>query len=157
MNAVHFSSKKQDWATPWELFRSWDITHGPFNLDVCATEENAKCDQYFSPQENGLSQPWGGVCWMNPPYGRDIKNWVAKAVSEVKAGRASRVVCLLPARTDTAWWHENVIAAAAEIIFLRGRIKFEGAKHSAPFPSALVIFEGKKAPRARTAGMRETA
>lgn len=136
---VHFSSKKMDWATPWELFRVWDISHGPFTLDVCATWENAKCRVFFPPAANGLLQRWHGTCWMNPPYGREIGRWIAKAVGEIHQGHANRVVCLLPARTDTAWWHELVIPYG-DIHFLRGRVRFEGAEHAAPFPSAIVIF-----------------
>lgn len=122
---VHFSSKKMDWATPWELFRAWDISHGPFDLDVCATPKNAKCGRYYTPEMNGLAEYWFGTCWMNPPYGREIGRWIAKAVGEVHKNHAERVVCLLPARTDTAWWHELVIPYG-EIHFLRGRVRFEG-------------------------------
>ena len=139
VNNVHFSSKKMDWATPWELFRAWDLSHGPFDYDVCATPQNAKCRKYFTPEMNGLLQSWYGVCWMNPPYGREIGRWIAKAVGEVQVGNAERVVCLVPARTDTAWWHELVMRCG-EIHFLRGRVRFEGAEHAAPFPSAIVVF-----------------
>ena len=138
-NNVHFSSKKMDWATPWELFRAWDLSHGPFDYDVCATPQNAKCRKYFTPEMNGLLQSWYGFCWMNPPYGREIGRWIAKAVGEVQVGNAERVVCLVPARTDTAWWHELVMRCG-EIHFLRGRVRFEGAEHAAPFPSAIVVF-----------------
>ena len=136
---VHFSSRKTDWATPWTLFRQWDTLQGPFTLDVCATDENAKCGHFFSPKDDGLSQNWSGVCWMNPPYGRAISHWIAKAVVEVNTAGVRRVVCLLPARTDTAWWHTFVIPHGA-VRFLRGRIRFEGAAHPAPFPSAIVVF-----------------
>lgn len=137
---VHFSSKKQDWATPWLLFQEWAASHGPFELDVCATVKNAKCKCFFSPADDGLIQEWRGICWMNPPYGRDLPHWISKAVAEVRAGRASRVVCLIPARTDTAWWHDFVLPYGA-VHYLRGRVRFEGAASSAPFPSAVVIFE----------------
>ena len=136
---VHFSSKEMEWATPWELFRVWNISHGPFTLDVCATWENAKCRTFFSPATNGLIQCWHGVCWMKPPYGREIGRWIAKAVEEIHQRNAERIVCLLPARTDTAWWHAFVMPYG-DIHFLRGRVRFEGAKHPAPFPSAVVIF-----------------
>jgi len=139
MRAI-FSSKRQDWATPWEVFRQWDLTFGPFTLDVCATAHNAKCKRYFSPEDNGLVQTWSGICWMNPPYGRGIDQWLDKAALEVRAGHALRVVCLLPARTDSAWWHD-LIFPRCTVYFLRGRIRFEGAAHSAPFPSAIVLFE----------------
>lgn len=138
-NNLHFSSKKMDWATPWELFRAWDLSHGPFDYDVCATPQNAKCRKYFTPEMNGLLQSWYGICWMNPPYGREIGRWIAKAVGEVQVGNAERVVCLVPARTDTAWWHVLVMRCG-EIHFLRGRVRFEGAEHAAPFPSAIVVF-----------------
>ena len=98
---VQFSSRKTDWATPWTLFRQWDTLQGPFTLDVCATAENAKCGHFFSPKDDGLSQNWSGVCWLNPPYGRAISHWIAKAVVEVNTAGVRRVVCLLPARTDT--------------------------------------------------------
>lgn len=134
---VHFSSRKDDWATPWPLFRICEQAYGPFSLDVCATAANAKCQRFFSPDVNGLLQPWRGNCWMNPPYGRGIGKWIEKAVAEAKNG--SRVVCLLPARTDTAWWHGFVLPHG-HVHFLRGRVRFEGAKHPAPFPSAIVVF-----------------
>lgn len=134
---VHFSSKKMDWATPWPLFHICEESYGPFSLDVCATASNAKCQRFFSPDVNGLLQRWYGVCWMNPPYGRTIGQWIEKAVAESQQG--ARVVCLLPARTDTVWWHDLVLPHG-HVHFLRGRVRFEGAKHHAPFPSAIVVF-----------------
>ena len=77
--SVHFLSKKYDWATPWPLFRELDARFGPFELDVCATAHNAKCKKFFSPEDDGLNQVWHGVCWMNPPYGRALPYWMAKA------------------------------------------------------------------------------
>lgn len=137
---IHFSSERQDWATPWPFFRQIDEKYGPCELDVCALPETAKCEKYFTPSEDGLIQSWPGVCWMNPPYGREIAKWVCKAWQEVHLlNNAARVICLLPARTDTRWWHEFVTKAAI-CEFIRGRIKFQGAKHSAPFPSAIVVF-----------------
>ena len=138
---VHFLSKKYDWATPWPLFRELDARFGPFELDVCATAHNAKCKKFFSPEDDGLNQVWHGICWMHPPYGRALPHWMAKAVNEIEMERAKRMICLLPARTDTAWWHRYVLPFAAEIHYLRGRIRFEGAESSAPFPSAVVLFE----------------
>ena len=96
--SVHFLSKKYDWATPWPLFRELDARFGPFELDVCATAHNAKCKKFFSPEDDGLNQVWYGVCWMNPPYGRALPHWMAKAVNEIEMERAKRVICLLPAR-----------------------------------------------------------
>ena len=140
---VHFSSKKHDWATPWPLFQKLNDSYGPFELDVCATAQNAKCKSFFSLEDDGLAQVWHGVCWMNPPYGRALPRWMFKAVAEVRTGRARRVVCLLPVRTDTAWWHRYVLPYGAEIHYLRGRIRFEGAASSAPLPSGVVIFENR--------------
>ena len=142
MDKVHFSSERQDWATPQSIFDEISAKHGPFDLDVCAAEDNDKCEVFFDPITDGLSplNPWIGNCWMNPPYGRNIKQWVRKAVFSVKFGEAIKVVCLLPARTDTRWWHDYVIPYG-KVEFYKGRIRFEGAIHSAPFPSAIVVFE----------------
>jgi phage N-6-adenine-methyltransferase len=137
MNPVHFSSRSDDWATPQWLFDLLDAEFG-FTLDVCATADNAKCRHYFSPEMDGLKQDWRGVCWMNPPYGRQISRFVEKAHQSALQG--ATVVCLLPARTDTTYWH-RVIAHAAVIRFLKGRLKFGGAPNSAPFPSAVVVFQ----------------
>ena len=137
--SVHFSSKRDDWETPLSLFEGLRAEFG-IELDVCALPGNAKCPAYFGPEEDGLAQRWQGVCWMNPPYGRAIGEWVRKAWASAEQG--ATVVCLLPARTDTAWWHEYV-QKAAEIRFLRGRVRFVGAERSAPFPSAVVIFRPK--------------
>ena len=143
--AVHFSSKRQDWATPQEFFAVQESFHGPFDLDVCAFGFNAKCPRFYTYFEDGLWQPWHGVCWMNPPYGREIKKWVAKAVQETQAGRAKRVVCLLPSRTDTAWWHDYVMKYEQGLEYIRGRITFEGADNGAPFASAVVVFKSQEA------------
>jgi len=137
--SVHFSSKRDDWETPLSLFEGLRAEFC-IELDVCALPGNAKCPAYFGPEEDGLAQRWQGVCWMNPPYGRAIGEWVRKAWASAEQG--ATVVCLLPARTDTAWWHEYV-QKAAEIRFLRGRVRFVGAERSAPFPSAVVIFRPK--------------
>jgi phage N-6-adenine-methyltransferase len=133
--AVHFSSATDLWETPQWLFDEYDKQH-LFTLDVCALPENAKCAHYFTPEQDGLRQEWTGRCWMNPPYGREIGAWVRKAYES--ANRGATVVCLLPARTDTRWWHEYCMKG--EIRFLRGRLKFGDSKNSAPFPSAVVIF-----------------
>jgi len=133
---VHFSTKRTVWETPQDLFRILDDRFH-FSTDVCAIEENAKCTHYYSPEVDGLAQTWTGTCFMNPPYGRKIGEWVEKALQSAQGGAV--VVCLLPARTDTRWWHDFVIRAA-HIVFLRGRLKFGGSKTSAPFPSVIVIF-----------------
>lgn len=141
--AVHYSSKSVEWETPQELFDLLDEEFS-FTLDVCALPENAKCKRYFTPDDDGLAQSWAGnICWMNPPYGTEIADWVAKAHREAKAP-GTKVVCLLPARTDTGWWWDYCIVG--QVRFIRGRLKFGGGEHSAPFPSALVIFQTFKMP-----------
>jgi len=131
-----FSSRSDEWETPQDLFDVLAGEFGPFDLDVCATSSNAKCDRYFTPDDDGLAQEWAGTCWMNPPYGRQIIHWMKKAYES--SLRGATVVCLVPARTDTAWWHEY--AMQGKVRFIRGRLKFVGARHAAPFPSAIVIF-----------------
>jgi phage N-6-adenine-methyltransferase len=129
------SSNSYEWETPQELF---DELNNEFNLDVdvCATNENAKRKVFFTKESDGLKQDWLGLrCWMNPPYGRQIGDWVQKAAE----GGASVVVALLPARTDTRWFHDYIYNKA-EIRFLKGRVKFSG-KGPAPFPSMIVIWK----------------
>lgn len=139
--AVHFSSKSDDWATPQDFFDKLDAEFD-LTLDVCASATNTKCAHFFT--RGALEKNWAawsqGALWMNPPYGRGIGAWVSKA--RQTAAKGPTVVCLLPARTDTKWWHDDVIASGAEIRFVRGRLKFGGCKNSAPFPSAVVIFRG---------------
>jgi phage N-6-adenine-methyltransferase len=134
-----FSSQTDMWETPQDLFDELDREFG-FTLDVCAVKSNAKCPRFFSPLEDGLAQTWEGVCWCNPPYGRKIGKWVQKAFESARRG--ATVVMLVPARTDTAWWHDY-IQGYAEIRFLRGRLKFGGGANSAPFPSAIAVFARK--------------
>jgi phage N-6-adenine-methyltransferase len=134
---IHFSSATDLWSTPQEFFDRYNKKYG-FDLDVCANKENAKCRRYFTKENDGLKQVWEGVCWMNPPYGRRIKEWVKKAYESSLSG--ATVVCLLPARTDTFWWHEYCMKG--DIEFIRGRLKFGDAKNPAPFPSAVVTFYG---------------
>ena len=138
---VMFSSATDDWATPQHIFDTLDRQFH-FTLDPCATPENAKCKLYYTKQENGLAQSWvGHSVFMNPPYGREIGDWVRKAwLSGEKPGTV--VVCLLPARTDTKWFHKYCVNGT--IWFIRGRLKFGGAKNSAPFPSMIVIFGDQK-------------
>lgn len=134
-----FSSKTDLWSTPQEFFERYDVMY-QFTLDVCASDENAKCERYFTKEDDGLQQEWSGSCWMNPPYGKEIKKWVKKAYESAVHNDAT-VVCLLPSRTDTAWWHDYCMKG--EIEFIRGRLKFGGSKNAAPFPSAVVIFDGR--------------
>lgn len=127
------------WETPQHVFDELNQEFR-FDVDVCATKENAKCATFFSPEMDGLKREWEGTCWMNPPYGRQIHLWVKKAYeSSLKNGVT--VVCLLPARTDTKWWHDYCMKG--EIRFIKGRLKFGDGKNSAPFPSAIVIFGEK--------------
>ena len=133
INKVLYSSENEVWETPQDLFnRLNDEFH--FDIDVCATPENAKCSKFFAPLDDGLSQDWQGVCWMNPPYGKKIGAWMKKAM-EAK----TTVVCLVPSRTDTKWWHDYAMKAN-EIRFIKGRLKFGNSKNSAPFPSAIIVF-----------------
>jgi phage N-6-adenine-methyltransferase len=133
---IHFSSATCEWPTPQAFFDELDDEFR-FTLDPCSTDENAKCARHFTVKENGLVQSWQNeTVYMNPPYGREIGAWMEKALHESTKG--ATVVCLVPARTDTRWWHD--FAMQGEIRFVRGRIKFEGASSSAPFPSAVVIF-----------------
>lgn len=141
INQGLFTSKTDMWETPQSVFDNLNEEFA-FDLDVCAVESNKKCEKYFSPEQDGLKQDWQGVCWMNPPYGRAIGAWVQKAFEASLNG--ATVVCLLPARTDTQWWHEYCMQG--EIRLFKGRLKFGGSKNSAPFPSAIVIF-GEKARR----------
>lgn len=138
---VHYSAERPDWETPEPFFTALNREFD-FTLDVCATEYNAKCHAWIDARYDGLSLQWHGVCWMNPPYGREIGPWVEKAYREAQRGCV--VVCLLPARTDTRWWHTYVMRAS-EIRFVKGRIKFVGAGENAPFPNAVVVFRPESA------------
>ncbi len=144
--SVHFSSFRHDYETPSLLFRYWCDRLGLSpSIDVCATVANTKCVRFFTPKTNGLLQFWSGTCWMNPPYGREIGKWVAKA-SVAAFHQSATVVALLPARTDTKWWHDYVEpillgTLPGQVHFLKGRVRFVGAKSSAPFPSVIVVFQ----------------
>lgn len=129
---VMFSSKSDNWETPQDFFDKVNEEFH-FTLDVCATDQNAKCRNYYTIEQDGLSLPWTGTVWCNPPYGSVINRWVKKA-----AEAACTVVMLLPARTDTSWFHDYIYGKA-EIRFIRSRLKFGNADR-APFPSMLVIF-----------------
>lgn len=133
VNKGVFTSNTDLWATPQDFFDSLNQEFR-FDLDVCALPENAKCERYFTPDIDGLNQEWSGIVWCNPPYGRHIGKWVEKAYKS-----HCTVVMLLPARTDTKWFH-NFIYGKAEIRFVRGRLKFGGSANSAPFPSMVVIY-----------------
>ena len=135
---VMFSSKTDCWETPQELYDELNKEFH-FTLDVCALPENTKCKNYYTPEQNGLMQPWKGVVWCNPPYGREIGQWVRRALFSCIAG--TTVVMLLPVRTDTKWFHEYIYNRSnVEIRFIKGRLKFGNSNNSAPFPSMIVIF-----------------
>jgi phage N-6-adenine-methyltransferase len=112
------------WATPPAVFDAIARVFGPFDLDACATEANAKCARYYDEAQNGLAQPWLGRVWVNPPYS-DPSPWIGKALDATHGREASRVVMLLPAATDTAWYHDLVLPYA-HVVTVRGRVKFLG-------------------------------
>ena len=129
-----------EWATPHDLFNELDAEFH-FTLDPCASAENAKCAKFYTREDDGLAQSWAGErVFMNAPYGREASNWVAKAYFESQY--AEVIVALLPARTDTRWFHDFVYGKA-EIRFLKGRVKFigpNGTVGSATFPSMIVVW-----------------
>ncbi len=136
-DSVHFSSATNEWETPQSFFDELDA-EWHFTLDPCCTHANAKCAKHYTQAENGLAQDWSGEhVFLNPPFGREIHRWMKKAYRE--SLRGALVVCLVPARTDTTWWH--AYAAKGEVQFIKGRLCFGGQANSAPFPSALVIFK----------------
>jgi len=136
--AVGFSSKSADWETPQDFFDKLNKKYN-FTLDPCATAATAKCAKYFTEADDGLSKSWEGhTVFMNPPYGRGIKTWIEKAYRE-SLKENTTVVCLIPSRTDTKYWHDYCMKAR-EIHFVKGRLKFGGSKNAAPFPSAVVVF-----------------
>lgn len=139
-NPQLFTSTRGDWETPWDVIRACEELCGPFDLDVCARDgEVAKAPRYFTPEVDGLKRTWAGVCWCNPPYGRGLDAWVSKAARAAEDG--ATVCLLLPARTDTRWFHEY--APHAEVRLLKGRIRFEidgKPGDAATFPSMLMIF-----------------
>ena len=136
MDKVMFSSASNEWATPQDFFDKLNEEFG-FTLDPCANAENRKCDKYFTKEQNGLVQDWGTErVYCNPPYGRGIGEWVAKC-----SRHNGLAVILIPARTDTKWFHEYVYQKPnVEIRFVRGRLKFGNSSNSAPFPSMVIVF-----------------
>lgn len=138
-SAVFYSSKTDMWATPQDFFDALDAEFH-FTLDACAVKENAKCEAYYTPEQDGLDQPWTGRVWCNPPYGRNVGQWVKKAHDTASGG--GFVVMLLPARTDTRWFHDYIYGKT-EVRFIKGRLKFGSCQNAAPFPSMVVIFGGE--------------
>ena len=131
------SSLSDEWTTPRDLFDELDAEFG-FDLDVASTDANALCARHYTAEDDGLAQPWAGSVWCNPPYGRQIGRWLRKAA---ESNRGGVTVCLVPARTDTAWWHDWITGHATEVRFIRGRLKFGGADSGAPFPSAIIVYD----------------
>jgi site-specific DNA-methyltransferase (adenine-specific) len=137
--AVMFSSTTNEWETPQEFFDKLNEEFN-FTLDPCATPKNAKCKKFYTIKEDGLKQNWQGeTVFCNPPYGRAIKDWVRKCYEESKKPNTI-VVMLIPARTDTTYFHEYIYKKARDIRFVKGRLKFGNSKNSAPFPSMVVVF-----------------
>jgi site-specific DNA-methyltransferase (adenine-specific) len=139
-HAVHYKSATDEWASPkWLFILLNKLFDGGFTCDPCSTDLNAKCLKHYTLIDNGLLKSWANeVVWLNPPYGRMIWEWMRKAYQSVISDGAT-VVCLVPARTDTRWWHDFVMQENNQIVFLKGRLKFGDAKNSAPFPSAIVV------------------
>ncbi len=135
-NSALYIAETDEWETPQDFFNRL-AKEFRFTLDVCASNKNTKCKRHFTKRQDGLSKKWTGVCWMNPPYGTEINKWVRKAYQSARTG--ATVVCLIPARTDTRWWH-NFVMRSSEIRLIEGRLRFGGSVENAPFPSAIVIF-----------------
>ncbi len=131
-----FDSNSVEYETPLDLFNPLNDEFN-FTIDLCATNENKKVKDYYDKEVDSLAQNWSGVCWCNPPYGREMPKWIDKAYRTASEG-AGTVVMLIPARTNTKWWHNTVMKG--EIRFILGRPKFNGGKHGLPFPLAVVIF-----------------
>lgn len=146
LNEALLSSKSHDWRTPPALFEAINATY-QFTLDAAADADNALCKQFFTEQDDALQQDWSGHrVWCNPPYGRTLSKFVGKAFEEWR-DNATTTVLLIPARPDTAVW-QSIILPNAHVSFLKGRLKFlrsDGTSTDpAPFPSAIVVFEGWK-------------
>lgn len=146
-----FSNKNNAWCTPRDFFNKLNQEFN-FNLDPCCMPKSALCIKYFTPEEDGLKQNWGGyTVFVNPPYGREIGKWVKKSYEESNKPNTI-IVMLIPSRTDTRYFH-NYILNKAELRFIKGRLKFVDMDYAgdekdrkmspAPFPSMLVIFRGK--------------
>ena len=136
---VMYSSKTDNWATPQYFFDELNKEF-VFDLDPCADEQNHKCETYFTKEQNGLIQDWKGhSVFCNPPYGRGIAKWVQKSYEESLKDN-TLVVMLIPARTDTRWFHEYIYGKG-EIRFIKGRLRFGDSKENAPFPSMVVVFK----------------
>lgn len=148
INKGLFTNNSNEWETPKELFQKYDdIYH--FTIDLASTKDNTKCERYYTKEDNSLLKDWSGETgWLNPPYGKEISLFVKKAYDTIMNNKNTTIVMLIPARTDTSYWHDYIFNNKyVKIEFLRGRVKFlcNGIrKQSAPFPSAIVIFSNKE-------------
>ena len=132
------TNERDNWFTPDDLFRDIEARYGPFDIDVAASEKNAKCERFYTEGDNALEQPWLGVAFCNPPY-KDLIKWVRKAWDEVRSGRCKRAVMLLPAQTSTAWFHDYALRYG-HVWFIRGKRRFGGAKYNSMSASIVVVF-----------------
>lgn len=137
-----FDSIKQDWNTPKSLF---DKLNSEFNFqwDLAASKENALCSNFYTKEDDGLKQVWNGICWLNPPYGdksSKMVDWIKKAYEDSQKNPNLTVVMLIPARTNTKWFHKYCMKSA-ELKFICGRPKFGDATHGLPQPLILVVFK----------------
>lgn len=138
---VVYQSNTDEWETPQDLFDRLDAEFH-FTLDPCSTDQNAKCEKHYTKADDGLKQDWSGeTVWCNPPYGREIGAWCRKCYEHYMGGGTA--VMLVPSRTDTKWFYDYVIGKA-EIRFIKGRVKFGGSKYNAPFPSMVVVYNGRR-------------
>jgi phage N-6-adenine-methyltransferase len=137
--AAMWTSKTAEYPTPDDFYREVDAEFH-FELDAAASAGNAKCELFYTKEQDGLRQPWAPHrTWVNPPYDEHLDRWLVKAYEEAQRG-ATTVVMLIPARTDRAWWHEHVMGKASEVHYVKGRLKFNGLTTAAPFASAVVVF-----------------
>ena len=136
------SSKTVEWSSPSWLVDYWAEIEGPFTFDPCATAENAVAGDFLTIDDDGLKSPWKGKVWLNPPYGRGLNDWMAKANQELESGRVESIVALLPSRTDTRWFHDHILSLGHEIHFLKGRIAYGNGGSRAPFASIIVVMKG---------------
>lgn len=137
MKTYHKTSGKTDWETPQYFFDQINNLFGPFDIDVCASKDNAKCPIYFSIDDDALTIPWqGNRCFCNPPYGSQLSKWVRKAYAESLSGAC--VVMVLPARTDTSWFHRY--CSKSQCFFIKGRLSFSNSSGRSPFPTMVCVF-----------------
>ena len=141
VDKVMYSSDRDDWETPPELFATLDNFYN-FKIDAAASAKNAKCETYFTKEDNGLLQDWDKTTWCNPPYGREVAMWIQKGCEESEKHN-STVVMLVAARVGTIWFHEYVFNRAREVHFIKGRLNFVGGKYVAPFYSMVVVWQGE--------------